>query len=365
VVTVIFGTTGELIKLAPVLRRMHELERPPFVACTGQQIEQIPSLLTAFELPQPDVWLAGGAGGRDLRRRGDIPRWLSTVLWNAGRERGRMRRKMQAAPTRPLVLVHGDTMTTVLGALIGRAMAAPVAHLEAGLRSGDWRNPFPEELDRRIASRLAGVHLAPGPWAASNLRAAGVSGEIVDTGGNTIRDALNLVPPAAPHFALDEPFGVVSIHRFELLESPAKLRGFVDVLREHSRRTPLLFIDHPVTVAALEAAGLEDRFDERLRHVPRLGYFDFVALLHACAFMVTDSGGSQEECAALGKPCLVHRMATERIEGLDGPVALSHMDLDVVTSWLSDPLAHASAPAPMVASPSELVVSYFETHGFL
>ena len=106
-----------------------------------------------------------------------------------------------AGPGKPLVLVHGDTMTTVLGALLGRSLRVAVAHIEGGLRSYDLRHPFPEELNRRVASRLSRIDYAPGPWAASNLH-----GDVVDTGTNTIRDSLDLVPPGEPPFALpDEP----------------------------------------------------------------------------------------------------------------------------------------------------------------
>ena len=114
-----------------------------------------------------------------------------------------------------MVLVHGDTMTTVYGAILGRALSAPVAHIESGLRSFDLLHPFPEELNRRLTSRIATICYAPGAWAAANLR----RGQIVDTGSNTIRDALQWsnrrlpVPVELPN----EPFGIVSLHRFELL----------------------------------------------------------------------------------------------------------------------------------------------------
>ena len=105
-------------------------------------------------------------------------------------------------------------MTTVLGAVMGRALRVAVAHIEGGLRSFSLRHPFPEELNRRLTSALARMHYAPGAWAASNLR----RGAVVDTGANTIRDSLELVPDGDPPMTLpDRPFGVVSLHRFELL----------------------------------------------------------------------------------------------------------------------------------------------------
>lgn len=364
-IAVAYGTTGELIKLAPILHAL-QLRGPVITLCTGQQVQQIPALLDDFGLAAPTLWLGRGRRGADLERPGDIPPWLATVARRFAARRRWLKRELDAGSGRPLVLVHGDTFTTVVGALLGRTVGAPVAHIEAGLRSGDWRNPFPEELDRRITSKLAQIHFAPGPWAAGNLRAGKVRGEIVDTGGNTIRDALGLVDGLPPAVALpDEPFGLVSIHRFELLGKPAALRAIVERLREASRTWPLVFIDHPVTVAALRQAGLERLFDERFRRVPRQRYFRFISLLKASAFLVTDSGGSQEECAQLGHPCLVHRAATERRDGLDGPVVLSGLDLGVVERFLADPLAHRHPPAAGDRRPSDVIVDYLALEGFL
>lgn len=361
---VVYGTTGELIKLAPLLRRLEERGTPATTVCTGQQPEQIPAMLRDFGLRDPDHWLARGHGGRDLTRPSEIPAWLVTVARGALRARPALRRARRAAP-RPLVMVHGDTFTTVLGALIGRAVGAPVAHLEAGLRSGDWRNPFPEELNRRIVSRIATVHLTPGEWSAGNLRRARVRGTIVDTGTNTIHDSLELAGAAEPAVAVpDEPFGLVSIHRFELLNDRDGLRRILDLLREASRRIPLLFVDHPVTAATVDALGFGGYFDDRLRRIPRQRYFPFLALLRRSTFLLTDSGGSQEECARLGHPCLVHRAVTERRDGLGGPVVLSGLDLDVVRRFLAGPWE----PTPVAAvrtSPTEIILRYLEHAGFV
>ncbi len=365
-IIVVFGTTGELIKLAPLLTALAQRGTPAWTMCTGQQTRQIPSLLTDFGLEQPDVWLAHGFRGRDLERAQWIPPWLAHVGASFTARYAAIRARGRQAPTRPLLIVHGDTFTTVLGAMMGRAAGLPVAHIEAGLRSGDWRHPFPEEVDRLATSRLARIHFAPGPHAAANLRRNRTRGEIVDTGGNTIRDALALVPARVPALDLPaEPFGVVSLHRFELLSKPVALRAILELLRDASRRTPMVFIDHPVTAAAIETQGLGDLFDDRLRRVPRQRYFNFIALLKASAFLVTDSGGSQEECAELGHPCLVHRVATERPDGLDGPVVLSRMDLGVVAEFLADPTARARPPADPGTRPTDVIVEYLQQRAYL
>jgi UDP-N-acetylglucosamine 2-epimerase (non-hydrolysing) len=367
-IAVVYGTTGELIKLAPLLVRLRESEVPTLTLCTGQQVEQIPELLDDLGLPQPDVWLGRGRRGHDLERMRDIPAWFAQVGATFASSRRASRTRIVSGPTKPLLVVHGDTLTTVLGALMGRSMRIPVAHVEAGMRSGDWRNPFPEELDRRIAARLARIHFAPSSQAAANLRAMHVRGEIVDTGGNTIRDALELVPAsAAPAMGLPpEPFGLASLHRSELLGRPTALRRILELLHEVSRRAPILFIDHPVTVAAITKHRLDSLFDERFRRVPRQRYFAFIALLKASTYLVTDSGGSQEECAQLGHPCLVHRAVTERFDGLDGgSVVLSRMSLEVVREFLADPLAHACPPPQDAVRPTDAIIRYLEGGGYL
>jgi UDP-N-acetylglucosamine 2-epimerase (non-hydrolysing) len=362
VILVVFGTTGELIKLAPVLLRLDDRRGEYLLATTGQQVEQIPSFLEQFGLRPPDVWLARGAGGRDLRVSRDIPGWLRSVGVSFARRRAQLRHALRAGPRRPLVLVHGDTMTTVLGATMGRSLRVPVAHIESGLRSFDLRHPFPEELNRRLATSLARIHYAPGPWATSNL----VGTDVVDTGSNTIRDSLGLVAPGEPPFALPpEPFGIVSLHRFELLNGRRLLTTTVRALADAAQRTPLLFVDHPVTSAALARFGLEALFDTtRLVRVPRLRFFDFVRVERRAAFVVTDSGGSQEECYYLDVPCLLHRVRTERREGLGENAVLSGMRIDVLRDFLQDPTRFRRRTPLPAASPSDVIVDDLDRRGF-
>ena len=358
---IVFGTTGELIKLAPVLLRLDERGHCYELATTGQQVEQIPSFLEQFGLRQPDLWFARGARGRDLRVNADIPSWAARVARTFIARRSQLRRRLLSGPGRPLVLVHGDTMTTVIGAAMGRALRMPTAHIESGLRSFSLRQPFPEELNRRLTSRLASIHYAPGRWAASNLPQS----DVVDTGSNTIRDSLALVPGGgAPTFVPDEPFGVISLHRFELLNNRQTLAGTLEVLAEAARRTPLLFVDHSVTAAAVERFHLHHYFGERFVRIPRLRFFDFVRIERRCAFVVTDSGGSQEECYYLDRPCLVHRARTERREGLGENVVVSGMRLDTLRAFLRDHERYKRRVPLAAASPSDVIVDNLALRGF-
>jgi UDP-N-acetylglucosamine 2-epimerase (non-hydrolysing) len=366
-IVAICGTTGSLIKFAPLLRRLHERGTPALMMCTGQQIEQIPTLLKDFGVPQPNVWLRRSMA-HDLKRSAEIPGWFADVLARFARNRNKVRSDLRGSATKPMVLVHGDTLTTIVGAFMGRALGAPVGHIEAGMRSQDWRNPFPEEVIRRWTAKVARVHYAPGPIPTAHLRGEGVRGEIVDTGENTIRDALELTkaaPPPPPVGLPSEPFGLVSLHRFELLESREALSGIISALQIASRTMPLILIDHPVTAAAVESAGLQHAFDERFRRIPRQRYFHFISLLRRSEFLVTDSGGSQEECGYLGHPCLVHRAVTEHTTGLDGSVLLSGMNLDTVRRFLTAPQRWRRNPKPLDRSPTDAIVAHLAERGFL
>ena len=368
-IAVIYGTTGELIKLAPLLLALDEAGVDYVTLCTGQQTEQIPGFLEQFGLRTPTEWLARGRRGVDLRKNTDIPVWAGRVLGAALLRRKRLRRTLRSDGRPALVIVHGDTLTTILGALIGRMLRLPVAHVEAGYRSGRWNAPFPEELVRRAVSRLARIHYASGPHTAANLRKERTRGEIVDTGFNTIRDSMELAANAQTQASSDtpsEPFGIVSLHRYELLNNAALLRHTLEVLSESTLTgCPLLFVDHSVTERAVAAAGLEGMFNERFRRVARQPYFAFIAMLRQSSFLVTDSGGSQQECWQLGHPCLVHRSVTEHTDSVDGSVVISGLDFDVLAAFLAGGWRRHSDPPAQRQSPTAIIVEHLERNGFI
>jgi UDP-N-acetylglucosamine 2-epimerase (non-hydrolysing) len=335
-IAIVAGTTGELIKLAPV---MHRLEGRYLLATTAQQATQIEPLLDELGLAPPEIWLARGARGRDLESNRDIPGWFASVV------RGFVGQRRRLGDAQ-LVVVHGDTMTTLLGAVMGRTLRRPVAHIEAGLRSGDLRNPFPEEGIRRATTRLAEIHYAPGPAAASVVTGHGA---VVDTGANTIQDALALVPEGP--LPVDVPtgvFGVASLHRYELINNRRLFAETLERLRHAPN--PVVFVDHPVTVAALRRFGLTAE-----NRIPRLGFFGWVRLLRRTAFVVSDSGGAQEECFVLDRPCLVHRLRTERLDGIGETSYLSGFDLDRLDAFLHDFSRHARRSPLAATSPSDVI----------
>jgi UDP-N-acetylglucosamine 2-epimerase (non-hydrolysing) len=365
VIALVYGTTAELIKLAPVYRRLEAIGAAPLLWCTGQQYDELPEISERLGIPQPDVWLGRGVKGRSLSRTWDVPPWMWHVLREARSRREELEQAITADQNPPMVMVHGDTMTTVVGALLGRWLGASVAHIEAGLRSHNIMSPFPEELDRRIAAQLSDVHFTPGADKIRNLRAA--KGLKVDTVGNTVVDSLALVPDGLPT-PLDprpEVYGLASLHRYELMRTPERLTAVLDLLANKAQDVPIYFVTDAVSSAAIADAGLSDRFGDPLVQVPKLPYFEFVTLLRGASFVITDSGGLQEECAHLNLPCLVHRGTTERPDGLGRNVVLSGMDLGVVEAFLADPARYTNPAAPAPVSPSDVIVEHLVEGGYV
>lgn len=308
---VVFGTRSEAVKMAPVVKAL--ASDPRFrvrVAVTGQHREMLDQVLSVFDIA-PDYDL-------NLMRHGQTP---GDVV--AGVLAGLTPIVEQERPD--IVLVHGDTVTTFAAALAAFYCKAPVGHVEAGLRTCDRYDPFPEEMHRRLAGVLADLHFAPTWRARENLLKENVDPETVYVTGNTAIDAL-LARLREDHVFGDPRVGqavasgrrliLLTTHRRENWGEPLRrVYGAVRQLLARHKDLHVLFPVHKnplVRDAASEALGGH----ERVTLVDPLDYDDMVHAMRASAFILTDSGGLQEEAPALGKPVLVLRETTERPEGV-------------------------------------------------
>jgi UDP-N-acetylglucosamine 2-epimerase (non-hydrolysing) len=311
-VTLVLGTRPEAIKMAPVIRAFQA--SPLFqtrVVLTGQHREMVAQVMQLFQLqPQRDLELMA-------------PRQTLTHVTCAALEGLRL----EFGEHRPdLVLVQGDTTTAFAAALAAFYDQIPVGHVEAGLRTDNIYDPFPEEANRRLISQVASMHFAPTPQSAANLRASGVVGEIHVT-GNTVIDALLQMAAAAP--SCDIPgldwqqrrVILATVHRRENWGEPLQTicEGFLRVLERHSDTALLLPLHKNPTV--------REPLQQLLRQHPRaflcepLDYDRLVAAIRGCTLLLTDSGGLQEEAPSLGKPVLVLRRTTERPEAVEAGTA--------------------------------------------
>jgi UDP-N-acetylglucosamine 2-epimerase (non-hydrolysing) len=340
-VLTILGTRPEVIKLAPVVA---ELRRNPtidsIVVSTGQHREMLTQMLDQFELV-PDIDL-------DVMRPEQRLRDLTAGLVRGLGE--------TLAVLRPdWVLVQGDTTTTLCGALAAFYEGIPVGHVEAGLRSGDNRSPFPEEANRSLVTRLAALHFCPTEKSASNLRREGVPEELVLVTGNTVIDALLWAVKRVGAHSSPVPRTrarriLLTLHRRES-QGEAMRRACVAVRALAGRGdTEIVFPVHPSP--AVRDIVLPELGGVGGVHVCEpLSYLSLVQVLESCDLVLTDSGGLQEEGPALGKPVLVLRDTTERPEAVEAGVArLVGTDPSTIvrtaTELLDDPVAYHAMAHP-------------------
>ncbi|MGH7681143.1 MAG: non-hydrolyzing UDP-N-acetylglucosamine 2-epimerase [Candidatus Eiseniibacteriota bacterium] len=298
----VVGARPNFMKMAPILGALHSHPKiRPFLVHTGQHYDAEMSRIffTELGLPQPD---------RDLEIGSDTH----------GRQTGRIMvafdELLQGRETR-LVVVVGDVNSTMACALVAVKRGIPVAHVEAGLRSGD--RTMPEEINRLVTDTVSDLLFATSPDAIENLVGEGVARSKIHLVGNPMIDTLRQHLPAARarHTAkglglADGGYALVTLHRPSNVDDPDSLRRILGTLQELSSHIPVLFPVHPRTRARIEQGGF--KASGGLRMTDPQGYLDFLSLMATARFLVTDSGGIQEETTALGIPCLTLRANTER-----------------------------------------------------
>ena len=312
-VMTIFGTRPEAIKMAPVVLELQKYPEQiqPIVTVTAQHREMLDQVLQLFRI-QPDY---------DL----DIMSPSQTLFDITSRALTGLNEVL--AEARPdLVLVHGDTTTTFVGALAAFYHQIPVGHVEAGLRTGDKYSPYPEEMNRKLAGVLTDLHFAPTATARQNLLKENVDSGSVFVTGNTVIDALLATVKREFRFA-DELLTsldfvgrrviLVTTHRRENLGEP--MRHVYQALK----RIVTEFSDVEVVFPVHRNPKVREVVESVLGHLPRvhltdpLDYEPFVNLMARSTLILTDSGGIQEEAPSLGKPVLVLRDTTERPEAIE------------------------------------------------
>jgi UDP-N-acetylglucosamine 2-epimerase (non-hydrolysing) len=339
----VFGTRPEAVKLCPIIWHLRGRgdEFCTRVAVTAQHRELLDQVLGPFEV-RPDYDLHVMTPGQSLyQTTARIITGLQPVL---------------EAESPDMVVVQGDTTTTFCGALAAFYAGIPVAHVEAGLRTGDIRQPFPEEMNRLLTTRLSGLHLAATEWAARNLRREGIPEDSIAVTGNTGIDAVlhvrreleagRLAGPGWPWLDPDRKLLVVTAHRRENFgEGIANICAALARLAERSD-VQVVYPVHPnPNVAEPVRRLLGSR--ENVVLLDPLGYVPFVDLMRRAYLLITDSGGVQEEGPSLGKPILVLRNKTERPEAVEaGTVRLVGTDADRIvtaaTALLDSPQQYAA-----------------------
>ena len=310
----VFGTRPEAVKMAPVVK---ELEKYPQeiisrVCVTAQHREMLDQVLTLFAIaPNYDLNLMRPNQSLD-QLTAKVLTELSPVI-------------KEFSPD--WLLIQGDTTTVMASALAAFYLGVKVGHVEAGLRTGDKKQPFPEEINRRVATVVADLHFAPTAWAANNLLLEGHQSEQIVVTGNTVIDALQMVV-SKPYAIGDGPLQsvpwddrriiLVTAHRRENFGKPLEniCLALKEIAEKYQNDVQIVYPVHlNPNVQAPVYRLLQDLPNITL--LPPLDYLPLVHLMKHSYLVITDSGGIQEEAPGLGKPVLVLRAKTERPEGVE------------------------------------------------
>lgn len=341
-VLLVFGTRPEAIKMAPVYEVLTATPGLDVrVAVTAQHRDMLDQVLRLFAI-KPDYDLNVMKPGQGLTEiTAAVLAGLKPVL-------------EEYAPD--LLLVHGDTTTTLSASLAAYYQQIPVGHVEAGLRTGNIYSPWPEEINRKVTGTIARLHFAPTEKAASNLKSEGVEKDQISITGNTVIDALlevveRLEKDPQQSAAFDSKFGIDPTKRLILVTGHRREsfgRGFERICSALATIAKLedVQIIYPVHLNPNVKGPVEISLGEleRVKLIAPQDYLPFVHLMRRADIILTDSGGVQEEAPSMGKPVLVMRDTTERPEAVDaGTVKLVGTDADLIVRETSKLLDDQSA----------------------
>lgn len=338
----VFGTRPEAIKMAPLVRTLQASESIESIVClTGQHREMLDSVMDIFHL-KSDYDL------NIMEKRQTLSTITTKTLLG-------MEQVLEDAKP-DLVLVHGDTSTTFAGALAAFYHQVKVGHVEAGLRTWDKYSPFPEEMNRTLVGDIADLHFSPTRANAENLRREAVMGEIFIT-GNTAIDAMQYTVRRDYTFTTEllnhldfahRRVIAVTCHRRENYGKP--MQDIMHAILEVVERHPDVEVVYPVHLSPVVRECVFPILGghDRIHLIDPIDVEEMHNLIARCAFVMTDSGGLQEEAPALGKPVLVMRRETERPEAVAaGTAKLAGVEKDVIVSMANELLDSPEAYAKM------------------
>ena len=357
-ITCIIGTRAQLVKMAPIIREIEKRSVLFQILMTGQHKNTMQTLLDDFGIQTIPKNL------EKSEEVSNIPRmlfWFPRVLIKMILNRKIFTGESQQ---QSWILVHGDTLSTLLGAIVGKFTPCKVAHIESGLRSHHFFSPFPEEITRILTFYLADIGFCPGQWAVDNLKNFPI--KAVNTQENTIIDSVKYainnksVNVDIPALA----YGVVSIHRFENIYNQKRFKEIIEAIKIISKKYLLLFVLHPATKKRLKKLNLIEQLEgnKNIKLIPRMGYIGFINLVSRSVFVVTDGGSNQEELSYLKIPTLLMRDATERPEGIGETAFLDGYKISVLKDFLEkidkENYRNRSIIKDSLHTPSSIIVNY-------
>ncbi len=371
-VIIFYGTSAELIKMLGVTQRIPRSEQ--LLICSSQHHGGLKKIHKQLGVT-PDITLSSGWFGDDVRNIKQMFGMMLHAHANFLRHliplRARIRKHDREHGTKSVAIVHGDTLTTVVGAYMGRMLGLKVAHVEAGLRTHNWRSPFPEEIDRRVAGKISRIHFPPNDEAEQNIRDEHLKGEVVNTRYNTAKDAIEqshkYLSQGFKNLELPTTYCLILLHRTELIESRNDFEAILKVIYNHaSSNNPIVFTQHSTTWEKVKLYGFEHYFDKKsITVIPKQPYFDFMEIVRNADYIVTDGGGLQEDAYFLGIPAIIHRKKTERPDGIGFNAELSGLDVTNVENFLKNHKNKKDLVRKIEDfSPSQLVVDHLRKESY-
>lgn len=323
---VFIGTKAQFIKMMPIMIGLRERGIDYNFIDAGQHAALTTELLNQFGLRYPDVFIRQADTNINTIRQA-----ISWGIRNIGRSifcKNQIFQKIFRGQN-GVCLIHGDTLTTLISLIFAKRCGIKVAHVEAGLRSYDWCNPFPEEIIRSIVMHYSDILFAPSDWAFQNLCKMGYLDKSKNIGANTGQDAAAIaVTLMNGRKSLHRPYALVAIHRAETIYSFSRLNTIFTIVERMSQDCLVYFVLHDPTRNQLKKHKLFEKFKQlaQVKLLPLLPYIEFLQLVDGADYIVTDGGSIQEESYYLNKPCMILRSKTERLDGIGENAYLTHFD---------------------------------------
>jgi UDP-N-acetylglucosamine 2-epimerase len=353
---IFIGTKAQYIKMAPLIETLVKRRLKFNLIDTGQHAKITSRLRKELNLGQPIFFMYGN---------NSIDTLTSAFIWTIkyfllGIFKPGWLKKRIFLGQKGICIIHGDTLSTLVSLFLAKRTGLTVAHIEAGLRSFSYFDPFPEELIRIIAMRFSDLLFAPSDWAYNNLKQLKSKAEIFRLSANTnleaVKNALEKVPQNLS--VNSDKYCLVSIHRLGNILSFFRLRFITNLLIKLGLTIPVVFVQHPATIIQLRRFRQLSRLQNssNIHIYSLLSHTQFIHTLKDAQFVITDGGSVQEESFYLGIPCLLMRMHTERKEGIGKNVLLSEFDSEKINYFLNHYSDFKIKPNLDSVSPSDEIV---------
>lgn len=346
---ILIGTKAELIKMAGILKEFDKRKIKYNFIHTGQHTKTGFELIKIFQLKHPDFWIT--------QRKEDLKTPIEALMWVAKCViLGKMLRIFKRGD---MIIVHGDTESTLIGTILAKLTGCKLCHVEGGLRSFDIFDPFSEEIVRRITDRFSQYIFCTSEWSCSNLKKEKSKADIYNIKSNTVNDAIALaISKTKPKNIPKGKFAILMLHRKETLYNKKRLETGIKIIKKITDKIKTVFILSKNSEHVLKKIG----FYEKIKKHPNIiirDYYDYASFLHLVdrsEFLAADSGGIQEETYALNKPYLILRKKTERKEGLGETAFVSNLEMNKVDYFLKNYKSFKRKKKWKMQSPSKIIV---------